>query len=184
MVFEHLAFGIWYLDAKNNKQHVGCARSFALFALFACSFCLLCLLCCRLPFLPKQTAGLLTIPQLRRAVLGLGLSDTADTLDRFVKLSKHKPLVDVVSFVYVAAMLGEGPAESPDDCAEEVLEVLETVRDWVSTAEELASRKVWSLYGISGMWKRCWVFFVFVLQKWRSRKVWGLYGISGMWKGC
>lgn len=79
--------------------------------------------------------GLLTIDQLRRAVLGLGLSDTPDTLERFVKLSKHKPLVDVVSFVYVVAMLGDGAASRPDDCALEVLEVLETVRAWVTASE-------------------------------------------------
>jgi len=40
--------------------------------------------------------GLLTVEQLSRAVLGLGLSDTPDTLERFVKLSKHKPLVCLV----------------------------------------------------------------------------------------
>jgi hypothetical protein len=129
--------------------------------------------------------GLLTIEQLRRAVLGLGLADTPDTLERFVKLSKHKPLVDAVSFVYVIAMLtnhdgGSGaggaaagagggagsprgaaaagavvpstagsssssssswlpvataPPALPQDCAAEVLEVLETVREWVTTAE-------------------------------------------------
>ena len=104
--------------------------------------------------------GLITIEQLRRAVLGLGLSDTPDTLERFVKLSKHKPLVDVVSFVYVIAMLssngvvadgGQGSlstgasapnsaAGAPADCAEEVLEVLETVREWVTTSERAAAQ--------------------------------------------
>lgn len=37
--------------------------------------------------------GLLNIEQLRRALLGLGLADTPQTLERFVKLSKHKPKV-------------------------------------------------------------------------------------------
>jgi len=32
-------------------------------------------------------------------------------------------------------MLGDTPATGPKDCAGEVLEVLETVRDWITTAE-------------------------------------------------